>query len=550
MSTQTRRDFLRTTGIAIASVAASSLLPGCAGLEISQTGKGKKDDRPNILYVMTDDHASCAISCYGGRYADIVKTPNIDRIAREGIRFSNCFVLNSLCEPSRATILTGKYSHINGVITNAIKFDNRQQTFPKLLRKAGYQTAAIGKWHLKSDPTGFDYWKILPGQGVYYNPFMIEMGKLVKHEGYVTDVVTDSALDWLKNKRKAGKPFLLMYQHKAPHQNWKPSLRDLTLYDDVEMPVPENYFDDYSTRGRGIRNQWITLDKNILDEHFKLTPPYNLNEEQLKVWNKAYGPKNKAFHKAKLKGKELSLWKYQRFIKDYMRTNKAVDDNLGRVLDYLDESGLAENTIVVYTTDNGFFLGEHGLYDKRFMYEESIRIPLVVRYPKEIKPSQVNEDIVLNLDFAETFLDFAGVKIPKEMQGRSLRPLMNGRTPADWRKSMYYHFYEFPGMGAVKRQYGVRTERYKLIHLYYDNNDWEMYDLKKDPMEMNNVNDDPAYAKIRQELLAELKRLQKQYGDSDELIKEMVKKYPRGDLHGMIGNVLPPPPNPDYDTPH
>lgn len=550
MSTQTRRNFLKTMGTAVASVAASSLLPGCAGLEISQTGEGKEDDRPNILYIMTDDHAAHAISCYGGRYADIVKTPNIDRIAKEGIRFSNCFVLNSLCEPSRATILTGKYSHINGVISNAIKFDNRQQTFPKLLRKAGYQTAVVGKWHLKSDPTGFDYWNILPGQGVYYNPFMIEMGKLVKYEGYVTDVVTDSALDWLKNKRKPDKPFLLMYQHKAPHQNWKPSLRDLTLYDDVEMPVPENYLEDQSTRGRGIRNQWITLDRDILDEHFKLTPPYNLNEEQLKVWNKAYGPKNKAFHKAKLKGKKLSLWKYQRYIKDYMRTNKAVDDNIGRVLDYLDEAGLSENTIVVYTTDNGFFLGEHGLYDKRFMYEESIRIPLVVRYPKEIKPGQVSDDIVLNLDFAETFLDFAGVKIPKDMQGRSLRPLMNGRTPADWRKSMYYHFYEFPGMGAVKRQYGVRTKRYKLIHFYYDNNDWEMYDLKKDPMEMNNVNDDPAYAKIRQELMAELKRLQKQYGDSDELIKDMVKTFPRGDLHGMIGNVLPPPPNPDYDTPH
>jgi arylsulfatase A-like enzyme len=371
----------------------------------------------------------------------------------------------------------------------------------------------IGKWHLKSDPTGFDYWNVLPGQGLYYNPVMREMGERKKYTGYVTDIITDHCLKWLK-ERRADKPFCLMYHHKAPHRRWEPGPKHLTMYDDVTIPEPDNLFDDYSTRGRAAKEQDMSIEKTMDKIDLKLVAPRNLNSEQKNFWDAAYEPKNEAFRKANLKGKDLVRWKYQRYIKDYLRCIASVDDNVGRLLDYLDESGLARNTIVFYTSDQGFYLGDHGWFDKRFMYEESLRMPLLARYPKEIKAGSVNEDIVLNLDFGPTFLDFAGVSKPDDMQGGSIRRVLRGKTPRDWRTSMYYHYYEYPAVHSVKRHYGVRTQRYKLIHFYHDIDEWELYDLRKDPREMKNVYDDAAYAEIVKDLKAELKRLRDELKDT------------------------------------
>jgi len=506
MKTQTRRDFLRTMAVLGGSGAAFATLP-------VRTAFGQPDEsgktRPNILFIMTDDHAAHALSCYGSR---INKTPNLDRIGKQGMRFENCFCTNGICAPSRAVILTGKYSHINGVTDNSLNFDGTQQTFPKLLQKAGYQTALVGKWHLKSDPTGFDYWNILPGQGVYYNPVMIEMGKRRQYTGYVTDIITDHALSWLKS-RKADQPFCLMYQHKAPHREWEPGPKYLTMYDDVTITEPDSLFDDYSGRGRAAKEQDMTIEKTLNDRDLKLVAPGNLTPEQKQLWDAAYQAKNEVFRKANLQGKELVRWKYQRYIKDYLRCVASVDENIGRVLDYLDRSGLSGNTIVVYTSDQGFYLGDHGWFDKRFMYEESLRMPLLVRYPKVVKSGSVNSEIVVNLDFGPTFVDLAGVAIPDDMQGRSLRPLLQGKTAGDWRSAMYYHYYEYPAVHSVKRHYGVRTRRYKLIRFYNDIDQWELYDLEKDPNEMKNVAEDSAYADTVKELKAELKRLREMYRD-------------------------------------
>jgi len=503
---QTRREFLKRLGYMAGSAAALSIVPSCNS--IGQIGGQKQ---PNIIYIMTDDHASHAMSCYNSK---INKTPNLDRIANEGMRFTNSFCTNSICAPCRAVVLTGKYSHINGKIDNSRQaFDGSQQTFPKLLQKAGYQTAMIGKWHLRSDPTGFDYWNVLPGQGLYYNPVMIEMGERKKYTGYVTDIITDHALKWIK-ERDPDKPFCLMYHHKAPHRNWQPSPKHLTMYDDVTMPEPDNLFDDYANRGRAAKEQDMTISKTMNENDLKLVAPKNLTPEQKKLWDAAYNPKNEAFRKANLQGKDLIRWKYQRYIKDYLRCIASVDDNVGRVLDYLDETGLAKNTVVVYTSDQGFYLGDHGWFDKRFMYEESLRMPLLARYPREIKPGSVSDAIVLNLDFAATFLDYAGVPVPDDIQGESMRAVLRGKTPGNWRKSMYYHYYEYPAVHSVKRHYGVRTQRYKLIHFYHDIDEWELYDLKKDPREMKNVYNDPAYADIVQELTAELKQLRQKYKDT------------------------------------
>ncbi|RMG42130.1 MAG: DUF4976 domain-containing protein [Planctomycetota bacterium] len=480
----------------------------CVAFVLSLCGSLQAAKRPNILFIFTDDHAAHALSCYGSK---INTTPNLDRIAREGMLFRNCLVTNSLCGPSRAVIQTGKYSHLNGFYMNGDRFDGSQQTFPKLLQKAGYQTAIVGKWHLGSDPQGYDYWNILIGQGPYYNPPMIENGKRVRYTGYTTEIITDIALDWLKNKRDPDKPFLLMYQHKAPHRNWQPGPKYLHLYDDVTIPEPDNLFDDYATRSSAARMADMSIARTLTPADLKLIPPRNLTPEQLKLWNAAYGPKNEAFRKANLTGKDLVRWKYQRYIKDYLRCVAAVDDQVGRVLDYLDESGLAENTVVVYSSDQGFFLGDHGWFDKRFIYEESLKTPLLIRWPGVVKPGSVNTDLVSNLDFAETFLDIAGVPIPEDMQGRSLVPLLKGHTPADWRKSFYYHYYEFranrPVAHLVRRHYGVRTQRYTLVH-FYNIDEWELYDLQKDPRQMHNVYDDPAYADVVKELKAEIRRLQ------------------------------------------
>jgi arylsulfatase A-like enzyme len=470
-----------------------------------------REDRPNIIFIMSDDHGAQAISAYGSR---VNRTPQIDRLAEEGMRFANCFCTNSICAPSRAVILTGKHSHLNGQKTNFDTFDGSQPTFPKLLQKAGYQTAMIGKWHLKSDPTGFDHWEVLIGQGPYYNPTMVRNGEKVKHPGYTTDIITDLSLEWLESARKADKPFLLMCQHKAPHRNWQPGPKYLTLYDDVTLPEPDTLFDDWAGRGTAARMQEMTVADHLTRLDLKLTPPRGLTEEQLAAWKAAYDPKNKAFAEAKPEGRNLVKWKYQRYAKDYLRCVASVDENVGRLLDYLDTSGLARNTVVIYTSDQGWFLGEHGWYDKRWMYEESFRMPLLVRWPAAVKPGAVNENLCQNLDFAATFLDLAGVPTPPDMQGRSLVPLLRGKTPPGWRESVYYHYYEYPAEHAVNRHEGVRTPQYKLIH-FYQLEEWELYDLKKDPDERKNVYNEPAYKEVVTRLKTELERLRREYQVTD-----------------------------------
>jgi arylsulfatase A-like enzyme len=477
----------------------------------ARQGNARRAEKPNILFIFTDDHASHAIGAYGSR---INQTPNIDRLAAGGMLFRNCFVTNSLCGPSRAVILTGKYSHLNGFYANELgdKFDGSQQTFPKLLQQAGYQTAIIGKWHLVTDPTGFDYWNILPAQGIYYNPPMNEMGRPVKHEGYVTDILTDLSLDWLKNKRDPGKPFMLMYQHKAPHREWEPGPKYLTRYQGRTIPEPSSLFDDYSGRGTAAHTQDMTIARTLREKQdlkIDWVPP-SMTPEQKAAWVSAYKEENDLYKTADFTPEGLVRWKYQRYIKDYLRCVDSVDENIGRVLDYLEESGLAENTIVVYSSDNGFFLGEHGWFDKRWMYEESLRVPLIVRWPGVTRPGRTNKNFVSNLDFAETFLDAAGLPVPPDMQGRSLVPLLRGETPRDWRTSFYYHYYEYPGSHMVRQHEGVRTPRHKLIH-YYTLDEWELFDLEKDPREMKSVYGDPAYSKVRRQLETELLHLRQQY---------------------------------------
>lgn len=485
---------------------------------------GARPTRPNILFVFTDDHASHAIGAYGSK---INRTPNMDRLAREGMLFRNCFCTNSICAPSRAVILTGKHSHLNGVIDNRQVFDGSQPHVGKLLGKAGYQTALIGKWHLKSDPTGFDHWAVLAaggGQGTYYNPeFKTSKGPL-QTTGHSTDVVTDLALDWLKG-RDADKPFFLMYQHKAPHRSWEPAPAQLGLYRDGPIPEPATLFDDHAGLASPARQQEMTVAEHLRPNDLKLVPPRGLNAEQRKRWDAAYEAENEAFRKANLSGKELVRWKYQRYIKDYLRCVAGVDANLGRVLQYLKDKGLEKNTVVIYSSDQGFYLGDRGWYDKRWMYEESLRMPLIVRWPGVIRPGSESRAMVQNLDFAQTFLDLAGVAQPADMQGRSFRPVLEGKTPADWRKEIYYHYYEYPAEHRVQRHYGIRTPTHKLIH-YYLVNEWELFDLVKDPGERQNVYADPAYAAVVRELTGALARLRKHYR-VDEYKEELPPR--RGD---------------------
>ena len=494
----------------------------------SLAGRSLAADHPNILFVFADDHAVHAVSAYGSK---LNRTPNIDRLAREGMRFDSCFCTNAICGPSRAVILTGKHSHRNGVPTNRERFDGAQQTFPKLLRATGYETALIGKWHLKSDPTGFDHWEILLGQGVYYNSPLKTAEGTVAHEGYVTDVLTDRALAWLKEGREPEKPFMLMYQHKAPHRNWMPDPPHFQLFDGDDLPEPVTLFDDWKGRTSGARGQKLSLARHMtgmydlkLDEpfehfNFRWEPTYldRLTPAQREAWDASYAPRNAVFRKAfeagEIEGDDLVRFIYQRYIKDYLRSIASVDDNLGRVLDYLDESGLAENTIVLYTSDQGFFLGDHGWFDKRWMYEESLRMPLVARWPAGIEPGTVCDELVQNLDFAPTFLDLAGVPVPDDVQGRSLVPLLKGEEPADWRESIYYHYYEQPSEHNVPRHFGVRTARHKLIR-YYEIAEWELFDLERDPHELRSVYDDEEHSEIRKQLEAELAMLQERYGDT------------------------------------
>ncbi len=443
-------------------------------------------ERPNILFIMTDDHAAHAISAYGSK---VNKTPNIDRIGKEGMRFSNCFVVNSICTPSRAAILTGKYSHINGVpVFN--RFNGDQWTVAKDLQKAGYHTGMVGKWHLQSDPTGFDYWNILPGQGKYHDPDFIEMGERKKLKGYVTDITTDISMEFL-DKRPKDKPFFLMYHQKAPHRPWQPDEKHRKQFENVTIPEPKTFHDDYKNRSSAAAEAEMRIDKHLNKTDVKMDPPAGLN------------------------AKELKSWHYQRYIKDYLACVASVDDNIGRMLDYLEKSGLSKNTIVIYTSDQGFFLGDHNWYDKRFMYEECLRMPFLIRYPEKIKAGKVNDAMILNVDFAPTFLEYAGLSAPKEVQGRSIVPLLRGEKPKDWRTSMYYRYYHYPADHKVQPHYGVRNERYKLI-FFNRINEWELFDLKKDPNEMKSVYGDPKYADVQKEMLAELKRLRTELNDQDQ----------------------------------
>ncbi len=482
--------------------------------------------KPNILFIFTDDLAYQAISAYG-ESRKLLETPGMDRLAKEGMLFDRCLVTNSICGPSRATILTGKYSHLNGFYNNSnSKFDGSQQTFPKLLQKGGYSTAIVGKWHLISDPTGFDHWHILPGQGVYYNPPMIKNGERVKHEGYTTDIITDVSIDWLKNRDKS-KPFLLMTQHKAPHREWSPPLRLLGWDKDRKYPEPETLFDDYKGRSKAVSDHDMGIDKTFTDLDAKLVVPGSLNEEQKKEWNEYYEPRNAEYRKQNLSGKDLVRWRYNRYMHDYLGCVKAVDENVTRLLDFLDKEGLAENTIVVFSSDQGFYLGEHGWFDKRWIFEESLKTPLMVRWPGVTKPGSVNKNIVSLIDFAETFLDAAGIQAPADMQGRSLKALCSGQTPADWRKSLYYHYYEYPVPHRVRPHYGVITDRYKLVHYYKpDVNDWELLDRQKDPLEVKNFYNDPAYAQTVKELHAEVERLKVEVKETDPPPREAYGNRP------------------------
>lgn len=504
-----RRDFLKTASLSLLATQGAF------------AAKASPQKKPNILFIFTDDHAYQAVSAYGSR---INKTPNIDRIANEGMIFENSFVTNSICAPSRGVIQTGKHSHLNGQFRNGLVFDTKQQTFPKILQKNGYETALIGKWHLKANPTGFNHWEVLDNQGTYYNPDFLSTKGRKKETGYVTHLITDKSLNWLEKGRNKDKPFMLMLQHKAPHRDWKPGPDHLTTYDDVDIPEPPTLFDDYKTRGTAAKAQKMSIGKDMWNTYdFKLWDPAKplskkeqqwvygrMNEEQKKVWNKAYEPKNATFFKNPPRGKALLRWKYQRYLKNYLRCIASVDDSIGQVLTYLEKSGLDKNTLVMYASDQGFYLGEHGWYDKRFIYEESLRTPLMARWPNVIKPGSRNKSLVQNLDYAQTFLDAAGVPEPEDMQGMSLVPLMKGEK-TNWRTSIYYQYYEGERRThKVYKHYGLRTDRYKLVY-FYTLDEWEFYDLKKDPLEIDNGYMKTEYQKTIAQLKEELQRLRLHY---------------------------------------
>jgi len=508
-------------------------LGAAAFLSVSSSAQ-QPQKQPNIVYIMSDDHAYQAISAYGGPLKDFAPTPNIDRIARNGMLFNRCLVTNSISGPCRAVILTGKYSHINGFLRNEGQkpFDGSQQTFPRLLQKAGYTTAMIGKWHLMSEPTGFNHWEILPGQGNYYNPDFITSEGKHKEDGYVTELITEKCIEWLNGVKDSGKPFMLMMHHKAPHREWQPGPNELTLYKDVTFPEPPTLFDDYSNRGTAEKTQDMTISKTMrIEEDLKLykdrskmawTGLTRMTPEQMTAWDSVYNPVISDFYSSDLTGNELVRYKYQRYLQDYLACIAAVDKSVGEVLDFLEKNGLDENTVVIYASDQGFYLGEHGWFDKRWMFEESYRTPLIVQWPGAVKSGSINNDMVSNIDLAETFLEIAGVEVPSDMQGRSMVPILKGKTPGNWRKEHYYHYYEYPGSHMVKRHYGMSTERYKLMHYYYDIDEWEMYDLQADPMEMKNVYDDPGYTSVRKKLHKRLTKLMKKFGDSEELARSFL----------------------------
>lgn len=512
-----------TTGLVVASV-----LPALA--------QGQSTEQPNILFLFSDDHAVKSISAYGGPLASVAPTPNIDRLAKEGALFSNSFCANSICGPSRACILTGKHSHKNGFMRNTGKgFDQSQWTVAKALQSAGYNTSVIGKWHLKTDPVGFDHWEVLPGQGHYYNPVFIQMdGSKKQFTGYATDLTTDKAISWL-DRRDKGKPFFLMCQHKAPHRTFAPALRHLNAFDDLEIPEPATLFDDYANRSKTLAENEMEIDRHFhwsydaklrTDEHPGVelpdpdvygTPEYRrMNQTQRQAWDAHFGPHNQAFlteiKAGKLDHNAIVRWKYQRYMRNYLGTVKGVDENVGRMLNYLDENGLAENTIVIYSSDQGFYLGEHGWYDKRWMFEESLKMPFLIRWPGVVKAGTSPEELIQNIDYAPTFLQAAGLDAPAEVQGQSLVPLFNG-TAEDWNQSIYYAYYEI-GEHNVPRHFGVRTQTHKLIY-FPETDEWNMFDLVRDPEEMQSIHDDPNYSQVFETLIGEYERLREFYDAPD-----------------------------------
>jgi arylsulfatase A-like enzyme len=492
----------RSAVLAALGVVAVILLPS-SGIQAQQ--------RPNIVFIFSDDHAAHALSAYrehlpyGARLPD---TPHLDRLATQGMLFVNAFVTNSICGPSRATVLTGQYGHLNGVMTNAEPFHPDNVTFPRLLREAGYETALFGKWHLRTTPVGFDHYEILSGQGPYYNPVLGDGRDSVRYTGYTQDIVTDRALGWLEHGRTGTKPFLLMLHYNAAHRYWDPGPDQLALYRDTVFAEPSTFWDDGSRRASPFRLQEMEVARDLFARDLKLVPPPGLTPEQLARWTAWYEPENEAA--AGLEGDALTRWKYQRYIADYMRVVAALDHNVGRVLDHLEAAGLADGTLVVYTSDQGFFIGDRGWFDKRWMYEESLRTPLIVRWPGVVQAASTSRDLVMNLDLAQTLLEAGGAAEPEGMQGRSIVPLLQGRTPADWRDAIYYQYFAYPDWHMVHRMYGVRTHRHKLIH-YYEVGEWEMFDLARDPHELASVYDDPAYAAARDSLTTRLYELRREF---------------------------------------
>lgn len=514
-----------------------------------------KPKRPNIIFIMSDDHAYQAISAYDNK---LIETPNIDRLAKEGMLFANASVTNSICAPSRATILTGKHTHINGKIDNYFPFDTTQVTFPQIFKKNGYKTAMFGKLHFGNNPKGVDEFMILPGQGNYINPdFIVTNGDTIRKQGYVTDIITDVSLDWLKKEADNDKPFMMMYLHKAPHRPWWPRADKFKEFSQKTFPEPETLFDDYKNRGTAAKTAEMNLFQHMMYSHDSKIRPETLAKMEGKVLpvikefpNSFYGPYNRATPEQKVQydpvldsindffyenwpkmtDEEKMQWKYQRYMQDYLGSISSVDDNVGRLLDYLDESGLAENTIVIYTSDQGFYLGEHGWFDKRFVYDESFKTPLLVRWPGVVKPGTVENEMVQNLDYAQTMLAAAGIQPPNDMQGESLIPLLKGKKE-DWtRDAVYYHYYEYPAVHMVKRHYGIVNKEFKLVHFYYDVDEWELYDRLNDPNEMNNVYTDPAYADTVKKLKKELKEMRKKYKDSPEQDQKYIDLYKRNGL--------------------
>lgn len=516
------------------------LLTFTAGLTLALSGA----DRPNILFIFSDDHAPNAISCYpGGLFDEIAPTKGIDRIAREGMRFDRSYCTNAICGPSRASILTGKHSHLNGFIdNNSSYFDGLQTTFPDLLREAGYTTAMIGKWHLHSNPIGFDYWEILPGQGAYYNPDFIQMDNTRKRfQGHCNDLVTQKGLTWLKQAADSKKPFMAMVQYKAPHRNWAPAFRHINMFDDVNMPEPETLFDNYENRSSVLKEHAMGIQdhmswgndmkmqgKNLFPSHFTGGPgngQFNrLSDQDKKIFISAYEDENKQFIKemkaGKLDQKAITSWKYQRYIKDYLAVIQSMDEGIAKILNHLDNSGLAENTIVIYSSDQGFYLGEHGWYDKRWMFEESLMMPFVVRWPGKIKPGSVSNAIIQNIDYGPTFLELAGAKIPESMQGKSLVPIFKaaGEKPKGWRDSIYYR-YSGERTHNVAAHDGVRTADHKIFWVP-KTKEYQLFDMKKDPQEMESVHNDPAYAVVFNEMKQELDSARKKYRVHSAIIGE------------------------------